>query len=49
MLEVVAYHGRSRAMEIRTVKIGQMSHLYVVILFLLHIVLFDGSFCYTLK
>ena len=30
-LEVVAYHGLSRAMEIRTVKMEQMSHLYVVI------------------
>ena len=30
-LEVVAYHGLLRAMEIRTVKMEQMSHLYVVI------------------
>ena len=37
-LEVVAYHGLSRAMEKRTVKTKRMSHLYVVILHLL--------FCY---
>ena len=37
-LEVVAYHGLSRAMEKRTAKTKRMSHLYVVILHLL--------FCY---
>lgn len=30
-LEVVAYHGLSRAMEKRTVRTKRMSHLYVVI------------------
>ena len=39
-LEVVAYHGLSRAMEIRTVKMEQMSHLYVVILHFLHVFFF---------
>ena len=34
-LEVVAYHGLSRAMEKRTAKTKRMSHLYVVILHLL--------------
>ena len=48
-LEVVAYHGLLRAMEIRTVKMEQMSHLYVVILHFLHLFFFDGSFCCAFK
>ena len=49
-LEVVAYHGLARAMNIQTVKMEQMSHLYVVILHLLHVFyFFNGSFCCTLK
>ena len=39
-LEVVAYHGLARAMNIQTVKMEQMSHLYVVILHLLHVFYF---------
>ena len=42
-LEVVAYHGLSHAMELRTVKMEQMSHLYVVISHLLHVFFFDST------
>ena len=48
-LEVVAYHGLLRAMDIRTAKMEQMSHLYVVILHFLHVFFFDGSFCCAFK
>ena len=40
---MVAYHGLSRAMEMRTVKMEQMSHLYVVISHLLHVFFFDST------
>ena len=36
-LEVAAYHGLSRAMEKRTAKTKLTSHLYVVMLHLLHV------------
>ena len=48
-LEVVAYHGLSRAMKIQSVKMEQMSHLYAVILHLLDVFFFDGSFCCAFK
>ena len=42
-LEVVAYYGLSHAMELRTAKMEQMSHLYVVISHLLHVFFFDST------
>ena len=40
---MVAYHGLSHAMELRTVKMEQMSHLYVVISHLLHVFFVDSA------
>ena len=37
------YHGLARAMDIRTVRMEQMSHLYVVISHLLHVLFFDST------
>ena len=48
-LEVVTHHGLSRVMEKKTVKMEQMSQLYVVILHLLLVFSFNGSFCCTLR
>ena len=49
VLEVVAHYGLSRAMEKKTVKMEQMSQLYVVILHLLLVYSFNVSFCCTLR
>ena len=43
-LEVVAYHGLSRAMEKRVAKTKRMSHLYVVMLHLLLVFFFTALF-----
>ena len=43
-LEVAAYHGLSRAMEKRTAKTKLTSHLYVVMLHLLHVFFFMALF-----